>query len=78
MRQRKANETQTAWLFDQLLKGRTVTPQDALQFAGSMRLGARVFELREMGYPIITTTVAVPVRFGRTAHVAAYKMGAKA
>ena len=78
MRYRTANETQTAWLFDQLLKGRTVTPQDALRYAGSMRLGARVFDLREMGYPIITTTVAVPARFGREARVAAYKMGAKA
>ena len=37
-----------------LLKRGPVTPLDALQKVGSMRLAARILELREDGYPIVT------------------------
>ena len=37
-----------------LLKRGPVTPMDALHKVGSMRLAARILELREEGYPIVT------------------------
>ena len=37
-----------------LLKLGHVTPMDALHKVGSMRLAARILELREEGYPIVT------------------------
>ena len=36
----------------ELLKKGPVTPMDALRHAGCMRLGARIWELRQMGHPI--------------------------
>ena len=35
-----------------LMRRQWITPLDALQKAGSMRLGARVFELRRLGVTI--------------------------
>ena len=45
-----------------------LTPLEALRYAGTMRLAARVAELRAMGDRITTTTVRTP----EGAHVARY------
>lgn len=46
--------TQKGKILKHLRKGRTLTPMEALELCGTMRLGARVFELREMGWKIET------------------------
>ena len=40
-----------------LMLGKSLTPIDALREIGTFRLGARVLELRQAGYNIITDTV---------------------
>ena len=41
-----------------LKSSRTLTPLQALNECGCMRLAARVLEIRNMGYEVLTTTVA--------------------
>ena len=45
-------ETQNKMLHKILDQGTHVTPLDALKWIGTMRLAARVFELKQTGYPI--------------------------
>lgn len=52
-----------------LRAGRLITPVEALNRFGVMRLAARVHELRQRGMPIVTERVT---RNG--AHVARYRM----
>lgn len=45
-------ETQNQMLKNILDQGTHITPIDALNMIGTMRLAARVFELKQSGYPI--------------------------
>ena len=45
-------ETQNQMLKSILDQGTHITPIDALNMIGTMRLAARVFELKQSGYPI--------------------------
>ena len=45
-------ETQAAWVRHRLESGARLTPMDALHGCGSMRLGARIWDLRKAGMPI--------------------------
>lgn len=45
-------ETQNQAILEHLKSGRPITPLDALDLCGSFRLSARIFELREQGWPI--------------------------
>lgn len=47
-----------AWL----LEGRTITPLEALNKFGSLRLSAIIFDLRDEGLPIITEKIQVSPR----------------
>ena len=51
----------------------SVTPIEALKHCGTMRLGARIFDLREDGYRIKSRLVSVRTRNG-TARVARYTL----
>lgn len=44
----------------QLKNGRPMTALDSLQEFGCMRLAARIYDLRSMGYDILTERVEVP------------------
>jgi hypothetical protein len=44
--------TQTAAIKAALLKGEVITPIDALNRFGCMRLGARIWDLRNEGLPV--------------------------
>lgn len=44
--------SQALAILQQLKAGRTVTPLDALSLCGCFRLSARIFDLKEMGWPI--------------------------
>ena len=47
-----------AWLLD----GRSITPLEALNKFGSLRLSAIIFDLREEGLPIVTEKIQVSPR----------------
>lgn len=44
--------SQAVQILKLLKAGRTVTPLDALRECGCFRLSARIFDLKEMGWPI--------------------------
>ncbi len=52
-----------------------ITPMDAIRDYGIMRLGARVFDLKKMGYPIMTEIKTGKNRYGEDTHWAVYKLG---
>lgn len=45
-------ETQNQAILEHLKTGRAITPLDALDLFGSFRLSARIFDLKEQGWPI--------------------------
>jgi hypothetical protein len=47
--------TQTQKILKHLQQGKTISPIEALQLFGCFRLGARILDLRQAGYNIITT-----------------------
>ena len=47
-------QTQIAWVYAQLKKGRTLTPILAMDGCGTMRLAAIIHELRSRGEKILT------------------------
>ena len=49
--------TQKQKVLEQLLKGREITPLEALQRFGCFRLGAIIHVLRNEGYNIYTTLI---------------------
>ena len=51
--------TQNARILAYLRSGGAITPKDALNMFGSFRLSARIFDLREAGWPIHDTRVQV-------------------
>lgn len=68
-------KTQRDAILDDLKSGLLLTHLDALRRYGCSRLAARVLELREAGYPIITQRVTMPTAHGHSARVAVYRMG---
>lgn len=52
----------------------SITPLDALRDLGIMRLGARIFELKDMNYKINTEMVTVLNRWGEPTRVARYRL----
>lgn len=53
---------------------RTITPIEALSEYGCMRLGARIFDLKKMGYNIKKTTTKGTNRYGEPTHYATYSL----
>lgn len=53
---------------------RGITPMQALEKFGCMRLASRISDLRHMGYVISREMIAVKNRDGKTCHVANYKL----
>ena len=47
--------TQISWVYARLKKGRTLTPIQAMDGCGTMRLAAIIYQLRERGVNIRTT-----------------------
>jgi len=52
----------------------SITALDALRDLGIMRLGARVWDLRQNGYNVDADTVTVQNRWGKDCHVARYTL----
>jgi len=51
----------------------SITPLEAMNEYGIMRLGARIADLKTLGYQIHTRIIKVPTRYGH-AHVAEYSL----
>ena len=51
--------TQNHQILDYMAKGNSITPIDALNLFGCFRLGVRAFDLKKMGYNIVTKTVSI-------------------
>lgn len=56
----------------------SISPQEALKYYGCMRLGARIYDLKRRGYPIISEREDGVNRRGEKCHWARYRMGARA
>lgn len=66
--------TQTKMILEVLEVGDSITPQEALELCGCMRLAAIICELRKKGYPVETTMVAERNKLGGVSNFASYKM----
>ena len=65
-----AGPTQADMILAALRAGRALTPMDALDEFGCMRLGARIYDLRQAGHDITERMVETPS--GK--HVAEYRL----
>ena len=65
-------ESQRNKILMYLKSGSGLTQMEALNKFGCMRLGARIWELRNMGYPIVANTVNVSVPGEEPVYVAEY------
>jgi hypothetical protein len=65
--------SQNAQVLSYLKRWGSLTPLQALRELGTLRLGARIFDLREMGHRIETEHVTVKTRAGK-ARVARYRL----
>lgn len=66
--------TQNKAILNHLMSGKEISPQVAMTEFGCLRLGARIYDLREQGYPIMTTMRVAKNRFGRKVQYASYKL----
>lgn len=64
--------TQAARLLSALLRGRYVEPLAAWRTLGIYRLADTVYQLRGMGWPVVTGRLDVANRFKEPCHVAQY------
>lgn len=65
---------QNQMVLKHLLEGKSITQLEAMNEYGIMRLGARIFELIQDGYPIKKQMVIVRNRRGEPCMVAKYYM----
>jgi hypothetical protein len=66
--------TQNETIAAELRAGKRITPLDALRLCGSMRLGARIWELKRAGLAIVCDRVEVETKAGHVARVAEYRL----
>jgi len=66
--------TQCKLLLAHLLSGASITPREAYNEWGIMRLGARIWDLKHQGYDIITEQEQAFNRFGKPTRFAKYKL----
>jgi hypothetical protein len=55
----KSTDSQTALIKGWLLNGRSITQLDALNMFGCFRLAARIANIREEGFDIVTDIITV-------------------
>lgn len=64
--------TQTEMILGHLKEHGSITPLEAIRDYGIMRLGARIWDLRDKGYEIETQTETKKNRFGENVSYARY------
>lgn len=67
--------TQTERVLQYLKDFGSITPLQALSDLGVMRLGARIWDLRQAGHPINRRMVGSKNRYGESVNFAEYKLG---
>lgn len=72
VREQIASQTEMILLY--LQTHGAITPLDALREFGCMRLGARIWDLRKRGVPIVTTIKESKNSFGATVRYAVYTL----
>lgn len=65
---------QTERVLDYLEQHGSITQLEAMNKLGIMRLGARIFDLKESGINIITERVSEKNRFGELVNFARYRL----
>lgn len=66
--------TQTERVLQYLKDFGSITPLQALSDLGVMRLGARIWDLRQAGYPITRRMVGSKNRYGEAVSFAEYRL----
>ena len=66
--------TQTEKVLDYMERHGSITPLEAMNQLGIMRLGARIFDLKESGVKIITDRVSERNRNGELVSFARYRL----
>lgn len=66
--------TQTEMVLDYLERHGSITPLEAMNKLGIMRLGARIYDLKESGVKIITDRVSEKNRNGELVSFARYRL----
>ena len=66
--------SQNGMILDYLQKGYTLTQAEAISLFGCYRLGARIFEIRELGFDIRKSMEQNVNRFGENVRYARYWM----
>ena len=66
--------TQNEMILDHLQKKKTLTARQADRLFGCMRLPARIDELRQDGYDIITEMIKCRNRYGKIVYHARYRL----
>lgn len=66
--------TQREMIAEHLKIHRTITPLEAMNKYGVMRLSGIIFVLKDEGYNIVTDLIEVKDRFGKKKHVAKYRL----
>ena len=69
-----ATETHARLILEHLIKYGSITPIEAMTEYGCMRLGARIWDLRDDGIEIETEMVKGKNRFGKEIHYAKYSL----
>ena len=67
--------TQTERVLQYLKDFGSITPLQALSDLGVMRLGARIWDLRQAGYPITRRMVGSKNRYGEAVSFSEYRLG---
>ena len=66
--------SQNETILEYLQKGHTLTQAEAIALFGCYRLGARIYEIRELGFDIRKNMVEAKNRFGDNVRFARYWM----
>lgn len=64
--------SQNSRILDYMIKNGSISPLEAMNDLGVMRLGARIFELKEQAYPIEKVMQEGTNRFGEPTRYARY------
>lgn len=64
--------TQTERILQYMQENGAITPMDAMDAFGCMRLGARIYDLKKEGYVIVKRMVTGKNRYGETVSFAEY------
>ena len=67
-------KTQTERVLEYMQRYGSITQKNATDDLGCQRLGARIYDLKKMGYDLKSEVIAVKNRYGETVHVKRYML----